>query len=72
MLLTLFTYVPNSPGSLPIACRSERESKSIAAYLSNLPPMNARHVIPAYPYVVQDEIFWQRINVPKPQYLICR
>ncbi|MEE9905683.1 MAG: hypothetical protein K4305_09715, partial [Chlorobium sp.] len=26
---------------------------------------NAQHVIPAYPYVVQYEIFWQRNNVPE-------
>jgi len=38
-------------GSLPIACRSERESNSIAAYLTNLPPMNARPVIPAHQYI---------------------
>jgi len=27
---------------------------------------NPQQVIPAYPYVVQEEIFWQRNNVPEP------
>jgi hypothetical protein len=37
-------------GSLPISYLSVRGRKSIAAYLTNLPPMNARPVIPAHQY----------------------